>query len=240
MAVRVERTAALQDEGREIEAARAKFDAEKEAIQKRKMDAVSLIEHQEAEACSLLKQEAAGLAAKVEAVKKAKGAREMIDQMRARYREHQGKYDLFTAVLELLDAARRAKLAALPLDGVTFGDDGPLVDNVRWQDVNTARLVEVAVQHACLRPGQLNLIVEDDFEHADSSTQEMLIGALIESGYQVIVCSVDDSSPLSIQVDRSASKQAARPGQCAFCDEGVPASNCQHKTAAGDAECLAK
>jgi len=240
MAVHVERTAAIQDRDRGIEAARERFEAERMLALDRHQKAVSLIEHQEAEACSLLKQEAAGLAAKIESVKKAKGAREMIDQMRARYREHQGKYDLFTAVLELLDAARKAKLAALPLDGVTLDENGPLVDGVRWEDVNTARLVEVAVQHACLRPGQLNLIVEDDAEHLDSETERMLLDALQEAGYQTILAMVDDSSPLSIQVEKPKASQAARPGQCAFCDEGVPAADCQHQTVVGEVECLNK
>lgn len=178
--------------------AQAEFDRKISLLKQLEYDKKGEIDLEYIPQVEAAKSEQAVLREKVSAADRAAGAREQIGKLRDRYRQHDAAYSVFSAALDLLKAAKAQKLEHLPIPGLSFDDGEVSVDGVRWQDVNTARLVEVAVQHAALRPGELNLMVEDDAEHLDEDTQRMLSEALVGAGYQVIYAEVLKGQPLTV------------------------------------------
>ncbi len=145
-----------------------------------------------------LKTKKTELRQRIQQADEAAGARKQIEIMRERYRKHADQYDQFSTCLDLLRSAKGRKLENLPIEGLTFDDGEVYVDGVRWQDVNTARRIESAIQHADLRRGKLNLIIDDDAEHLSEETQRMLLDGLTAAGYQVILAEIRSGSPLEI------------------------------------------
>lgn len=146
-------------------------------------------------------QEAAILRERIRAAENQGILKAQAERERKTHQEHQSKYDQFTCALELIDGARKAKLDNLPIPGVTFENGDVLVNGVRWQDVNLASRVSVAVQNATLGKGKLDLILWDDGEHLDTDTDRMLVDALKGAGYQVMTCQVVDGAPLTITTE---------------------------------------
>ena len=97
-----------------------------------------------------------------------------------------------TRALDALDAHRRRLLANLPVPGLEIDGTTTRVDGKPFDQVNTARRLEVAVALACLRTKRLPIVFVDDAEHLDSEHLAALKAELTKRGVQAFVARVDD------------------------------------------------
>jgi energy-coupling factor transporter ATP-binding protein EcfA2 len=130
---------------------------------------------------------------------RARFQREEIDRQQATYAEAGTKYDLLTEALKYLDSLRADKLQSLPIPGLVVEGDRVLLNGTDWQNVNTAKRVEVALQLCTLRSGDLPLLFLDDAEHLTTETREMLEQGIAEAGWQLIEAIVTDTDELKIE-----------------------------------------
>lgn len=151
-----------------------------------------------------LRAEQAALSEKISAANRAEATRATIIVMRKRGNDKATEYERYTTAIEILDAAREAKLEHLPIPGLDFRDGEVLVDGIPWGVCNTARLAEIAVQHCGLIGGTLPLIVDDNSEKLDADTKAALNAVLVANGYQVIYADVAVGESLNITVQEAA------------------------------------
>ena len=82
----------------------------------------------------------------------------------------------------------------------TFGGADWLgVDGIEWRNVNTSRLIEIAVQLCTLLAGELGIVFIDNFEHCDAEMQQLLIQGLVAAGFQLFAAIVSDDPELTIE-----------------------------------------
>lgn len=130
---------------------------------------------------------------------RAAGLRDEIEIQLTTCREAHFKYDQFTKVLERLDALRADKLKALPIPELVVEGETVLLGGIPWQNVNTAKRVEVALQLCTLRAGKLGVLFLDDAEHLDTDTRLLLEQEIARAGFQLIEAIVADQPELLIE-----------------------------------------
>jgi len=141
----------------------------------------------------------ATLKAKIEGTQRAKFQREEIERQRATLADAARKYDLLTEALKYLDSLRETRLKELPIPGLVVEGEQVLLGGVPWQNVNTAKRVEVALQLCTLRSGELGIVFLDDAEHLDSETRALLEQGIAEAGFQLVEAIVSDQDSLKIE-----------------------------------------
>jgi len=105
-----------------------------------------------------------------------------------------------TAALADIDAYKNDLLAKLPIPGLVVGEDGDIFRNgVQFDCLNTAQQVDIAVEIAKLRSGELGVVCVDRLECLDAPTMEAFRDAAIASGLQMFVTRVEDH-PVTIEV----------------------------------------
>lgn len=173
--------------------------AEREEILRAEATALSNM-NEEAE--PLLKQATTDIAtykARVEEQLRSKFTREQIDVNLKKFQVADRKYLQLSEVLARLDQMRKDKLDALPVQGLEVSGDQVLVDDIPWQNVNTARKIEVSVQLCSLLAGELGLIFLDDAEHLSTETRTGLEQGLTAAGFQLFEAIVSDADHLTIE-----------------------------------------
>lgn len=96
--------------------------------------------------------------------------------------------------IEKLQALKLSKLESLPIAGLTWDGAQFLVDGIAWEHVNTARKIDVVLQLAVLKAGDLRFIVLDDAEHLDVEGMEYLRAGAESLGLQVVAARVDETA----------------------------------------------
>lgn len=128
----------------------------------------------------------------------AEGQKKLIEQFNKKCRDANAAADRLTTAIENLDALKKSKLDALPVEGLEVKDSKVLVDGVAWEHVNTARQVAIAFQLCALRTGKLPFMCIDNAEHLDSETWKEFKAGAVESGFQVVAARVSEG-PLKIE-----------------------------------------
>jgi hypothetical protein len=188
----------------EERAARNELQVRLDAIGEKRAKALRLVTEQANDRLTPLRAEQAALTEQIAAANRAEATRATIATMRQRGNGKSAEYDRYATAIEILDAARTAKLEHLPIPGLDFRDGEVLVDGVPWAVCNTARLAEIAVQHCGLIGGTLPLIVDDNSEKLDADTKAALNSVLVANGYQVIYADVAAGEPLNITAQENS------------------------------------
>lgn len=97
-----------------------------------------------------------------------------------------------TNALEDIEAYKQQLLQGLPIPGVEIIDGEIYRDGVQFDRLNTAQQVEIAVEIAILRAGELKLACVDGLELLDTKTFEAFRERALESGLQLFVTRVSD------------------------------------------------
>ena len=135
---------------------------------------------------------------RAEQQQRAAGVRASIATFEKRTRAKYSEYDQLTDTLEKLDTLKKSKMDNLPIEGIGFDGDTPLLDGVPWHHVNTARRAMVAAQCCSLRAGELQFMVMDDAEHLDADTRTEYEAAIVAGGFQLMEAVVSDG-PLAVE-----------------------------------------
>lgn len=123
---------------------------------------------------------------------RAKATRETIGKMEAQAESLRQDAQRQTAALEALTAYKAELLSSLPIDGLEVRDGEIFRHGVAFDRLNKAQQVEIAVEIAKLRAGDLKVICVDDLEMLDSEHFEAFREQALASGLQLIVTRVSD------------------------------------------------
>lgn len=91
-----------------------------------------------------------------------------------------------------VDAYREQLLASLPIPGLEVIDGDVFRNGIQFDRLNTAQQVDIAVEIAKLRAGELGICCVDGIELLDSAAFEEFKRRAIESGLQLFVTRVSD------------------------------------------------
>lgn len=105
-----------------------------------------------------------------------------------------------TKALSNIELFKAELLASLPIPGITVEGGQIMRDGVPFDRLNTAQQVQIAVDIAKLRAGDLGVICVDGIELLDTQTFDAFRERAIESGLQMFVSRVSDQ-PFTIEVD---------------------------------------
>ena len=212
--VQAEREGILSDVEKAIEAERVRHEEESAKIRAYRNQKLEELLRQKDAAIAEIRVEFAGrrdstVAALSEAKEKAAqqertaGAKDTIERMRKRCKEKNTEYRHLTSALEALDAAKASKLTDLPITGLEFDGETVLVDGIEWQNVNTERRAEIALQFCTLRcpDGGLPFLILDDSQDFDSAHWEAVKHACVAAGFQIVAARVSESGPLRIETE---------------------------------------
>lgn len=90
------------------------------------------------------------------------------------------------------------KEAKLPIEGLTVEDGIPLINGLPISNLSDGELLDLCVDVAASRPGQLGIILIDGAESLDSESRERLYARCKEKGLQMIATRVTDSDEMEV------------------------------------------
>jgi len=99
-----------------------------------------------------------------------------------------------TTVIEKIDAYKVELLKEIPIEGLEISDGDILVNGVKFDQLNTAQRLRIAVAVAVMRESRnkLPLIWVDGAEALDSQNYADMIAMIEKSGIQAVVARVTD------------------------------------------------
>lgn len=115
-----------------------------------------------------------------------------IEKMETELKTLAGDAKKQTKALADIEQYKSDLLASLPIPGLEVKDGEIYRDGVPFDRLNTAQQVDVAVEIAKLRAGDLGVICVDRIECLDSESLEAFRERALESGLQLFVTRVDD------------------------------------------------
>lgn len=106
-----------------------------------------------------------------------------------------------TKSLEELEAYKLELLSGLPVPGLEIIDGEVYRDGILFDRLNTAQQVDIAVEIAKLRSGELGVMCVDGLELLSSDAFDAFRERALESGLQLFVTRVTDDETLSIETE---------------------------------------
>lgn len=144
------------------------------------------------EAATPLEQALAVIRENRAAVAKREQAVETVEKMREELQDLKDDAARQTQALADIDAYKIELLASLPIPGLEVIDGELFRDGVAFDRLNTAQQVDIAVEIAKLRAGELAICCVDGLELLSSEAFEEFKQRAIESGLQLFVTRVSD------------------------------------------------
>lgn len=201
MRAEVERQIALKAAAvsAEIEILREADEAEMSAADKAKETAEVALSEQRS-LLSVAREDLARLRAEAESGIKARALQEQAESFETQADTLKAKQDRLTDSIDALDLFRRRLLDNLPIKGLEIEGGAVMkVDGVPYDQVNTARKLQIAVDVACLRAsGPLPLVFVDGAEALDSKSFDALVAELGKRPVQAMLARVSDA-PFSVE-----------------------------------------
>lgn len=133
-----------------------------------------------------------------EAAGRRKQTLETIEVMRTEHAALQAEAERQTKALDDIDEYKAMLLEQLPIPGLEVRDGELYRNGIPFDRLNTAQQIQVAVEVAKLRAGDLGVICVDGLELLDSNTLEEFRRSALESGLQMFITRVSDG-PFSIE-----------------------------------------
>ncbi len=125
----------------------------------------------------------------------------LIETMDGELEELRADAERQTEALTALERYKSELLDSLPIPGLEVRDGEIYRNNVVFDHLNTAQQVDIAVEIAKLRAGELGIVCVDRIEALDSKMFASFRERLIESGLQAFVTRVDHSDDAEFTID---------------------------------------
>jgi ABC-type cobalamin/Fe3+-siderophores transport system ATPase subunit len=128
----------------------------------------------------------------INSVAKREQAMETVLKLESELEELKQDSERQTKAIADIDAYKIKLLASLPIPGLEIKDGELLRDGIPFERLNTAQQVDIAVDVAKLRAGELGVVCVDGVELLDSGAFEAFREKAINSGLQLFVSRVSD------------------------------------------------
>lgn len=125
-----------------------------------------------------------------DAAAKRKATQETIKQMQAELEDLQTDAASQSKAIADIDAYKVELLASLPIPGLEVKDGDLYRNGVQFDRLNTAQQVDIAVELARLRAGELSIVCVDRLECLDPATLDAFSAKMATSGLQLFVTRV--------------------------------------------------
>lgn len=178
---------------RQVEAVKAEIESERSALAevRAKSDAeASAVRERHAAARAEIQARLDGIKANHEQQARYRLTTENIDRMAGELETLKAQADGLTEALVALDRYKAELLASLPIPGLEVVEGRLQRYGIPFDRLNTAQQVEIAVEIAKLRAGELGLICVDGLELLDAEHYEAFRSHAAASGLQLIVSRV--------------------------------------------------
>lgn len=130
---------------------------------------------------------------------RAKGVRESVERISGEEREMAKQASRLDRVIEKLDALKRQKLDALPIQGVEVRDGQIYYNGLNFDtQLNTAQQYVLSFQVAALTLGDLPLMLFDKAESLVGKARAEFIEGIKDAGFQVILAECKENAPLEV------------------------------------------
>lgn len=106
--------------------------------------------------------------------------------------------DQIQSVMDEIISHKSKLLSDLNLEWFDYKDKQIYIDGVEFEVVNTARLIQVAIELARLQSPRLRLLCVDGLESLDSNNMRLLVKEAERSDMNLIVTKVDDTEGVQI------------------------------------------
>lgn len=187
-ALRAESNARIDELRRQIDAEAAAFaELERKAVAQRER---TLQKH--SASASELRAQVAAIQEAEKAAARHENTRSTIGTLQADADKLQADSERYTTALDQLDAYKSELLAGLPIPGLSVVDGEIYREGVPFDRLNTAQQVQIAVEIAKLRAGELPVVCVDGLELLDSTTYAEFQQQAIDAGMQMFVTRVSD------------------------------------------------
>jgi DNA repair exonuclease SbcCD ATPase subunit len=150
-----------------------------------------------------LSEEVGRAEAMSQAQAKAETTRQFISQQEKEAGELESESKNLTTVLSNLEDLKSKLLAKLPIKGLEVKDGEIFLEGIPFEHVNDARRIELAIEVAKLRSGELGLVAVDGLETLDKKHFETFRKMAAKSGLQFIVSRVSDGD-LAVVTEKEA------------------------------------
>lgn len=205
-AIDARRDAEFKRIGEKLDGFRAERDAKLEELNRQIAAVKDEFNENEKKAAGKREREAAKFAAEREQVSNQLAAIQEAEKAKARYQQTletvatlseelatlEQQAETQTQALADIDQYKADLLASLPIPGIEVRDGEIFRDGVQFDRLNTAQQVEIAVEIAKLRSGELGVICCDGLELLDEQRYAAFKEAALKSGLQLFVTRVGD------------------------------------------------
>lgn len=144
------------------------------------------------ETATPLNQALAAIRSNRDAAAKRQSSLALIETMTKELEDLKEDADRQTKAIDDIDAYKIELLSSLPIPGLEIVDGELVRDGVHFDRLNTAQQVDIAVEIAKLRAGDLKVCCVDGIELLDSATFDEFRDRAIASGLQLFVTRVSD------------------------------------------------
>ena len=131
----------------------------------------------------------AGIRQRREAKAAALRAQHAYEQQKATVSDAQTASDNLTAQLEAMDAKKKAMTdkATMPVDGMSFDDDGVQIGGVRFDQLSTAEQIRTSAMVAMAANPKLRIILIREGALVNSSNMQVIVDAAKDKDYQLLI-----------------------------------------------------
>lgn len=182
-----------------LEEINAKLKQAEDESKKVKDDLISSISSEHAEKFAQLGEEITKSRQILEDATKHQNTANVIDGMKKDYDRLEVKSNLLSIRLDSLKEYKGNLLKNLPISGIEVLDGMIFRNGVRFDTLNTAQQIEIAVELGKLRAKTLGLICLDGAERLDSERFAALEEAISKTDLQIIMTKVSDE-PLMVEI----------------------------------------
>jgi exonuclease SbcC len=116
----------------------------------------------------------------------------LLNQFVIEKQEMAAKSESLTEQLNILENIKSQMLAKLPIDGLEIIDGQIYRHGVIFDRLNTAQQMDIAIEVAKLRAGEIGVVCVDGLERFDNDTYELFKNKMMESNLQLFVTKVDN------------------------------------------------
>jgi archaellum component FlaC len=153
------------------------------------------------ESIESLTQELGQVREKSDAQKRAQGTRKDLDRLNSDIKDIVRQVAKLDRTIDGLDALKREKLDALPIQDVEVRDGQIYYRGLNFDtQCNTALKYLLSFQVAALTLGDLKFMIFDGAESLDGSNRADFIEAIKAAGFQVVMAEVRSGEPLKVEV----------------------------------------
>lgn len=125
--------------------------------------------------------------------------RKMLEVTKAEYSAALAKATLLDQAVEAIDKAKAKALSETPIPGLELAGGRVIYKGIDFDQLNTQKQYELAIEIGSQRPGKLRLMVSDCAEHLDPQKFEELKAVAVGSGFQLVMARVGDG-PLRAEI----------------------------------------